>query len=179
MTCYVCEAGPWATRSLCDNCKAAIDNGVEEVVTYDLRLIHGVIFTDTKMCDGCPYLQSDYRSVDCMMKNNPYQCRGVQSYLDYASDVISDPNIMADFVAEVCHDDDLAHALVENCGNSRLRNSLVPLIQKWMTRKPVERVIEHAQQTYGDTDTGIRQTVTGHGSERNAAPTPVRICAAR
>ena len=132
MNCFICQPGPWPENHVCKDCEESME--VFEVNTLDLDAVHAQVWDDGTHCPECKHLTHGVsrRDTICMVSADPRQCQQVQHYLDIYSLVTLEPELMADFIAGVCHETDLAHVLVSFGGSADLNKQLAPLIKQWV-----------------------------------------------
>lgn len=147
MNCIICKSGPWDESYICDECTAQMGTMVDEVESIDLDAVHAEVWEDGIACANCSHLTHGVSRRDgiCMVSMTPHLCPEVQHYQRLAAGVLLSPDVMAEFVADICHETDLANVLVHCIAESGFHQRLMPLVTKWVQSLPPEKVLQHAK----------------------------------
>lgn len=153
--CVLCNPGKQAENYVCPACEADLNR---QPTKLDVHAIHNDVWSDLGECQNCCHkARFSDRTVICVVK--PHACPAVLDAIDVVALTTSNPQVMADFMAECSDQLALAAAIVAECGNTELKTRLLPLIYRWVENQSTRARKDYVQKHYGNS-----QNSAGHST---------------
>lgn len=163
--CVFCNPGKQAENYLCPQCEAELSGaGLSQKINAEL--IQAETWDERIKCDGCFYQNHHgLGKVICGACCKPEACPAVSDAIDVVALALSVPAVMADFLSESSHQEEIAQALIAECGNTSLKQRLLPLINRWSESQSQFTRDIYVSAGYGDT----QKPIAAQGNSKNPA----------